>query len=188
MEALAYELPISVEDYLAGEEKSPIRHEYRDGYVRAMAGETKRHNRLTLRLASRIMQQTASGPCQTYIEGVKVFPLPKSLKLFYYPDVMVSCDARDTDERFCRYPKLLIEVTSESTEDIDRGEKLIAYLQNETLEEYLIVAQDRPEVSLYRRANDWQREDVTGWEAILELRSVDLSLTLRELYAGVLPQ
>jgi Uma2 family endonuclease len=186
MEALAYDLPITVEEYLAGEEKAPIRHEYLDGHVRAMAGETKRHNRLTLRLASRLSEHCGDGPCQTYAEGVKVYPLAKSISLFYYPDVMISCDPRDIDERFCRYPKLLIEVTSESTEDIDRGEKLIAYLQNETLEEYAIVAQTRPEVSIYRRAEEWQRKDLSGWDATLELRSVGLDLTLRELYAGLL--
>lgn len=186
MEALAYDLSISVEEYLAGEEKASVRHEYLDGHVRAMAGETKTHNRLAGRLFSAIDRHLAGGPCSVFIEGVKVYPLAKSISLFYYPDVMVSCDPRDTDERFCRYPKLLIEVVSESTEDIDRGEKLIAYLQNETLEEYAIVAQTRPEVSIYRRAEDWQRKDITGWEATLELRSVGLNLTLRELYAGLL--
>lgn len=186
MEAIAYDFPISVEEYLAGEEKASVRHEYVDGHVRAMAGETKTHNRLVLRLASRLSDHNGSGPCQTYVEGVKVYPLGKSISLFYYPDVMVSCDPRDTDERFCRYPKLLIEVVSESTEDIDRGEKLIAYLQNETLEEYVIVAQTRPEVSVYRRSEEWKRSDISGWDATLELRSVQLSLSLRELYAGIL--
>lgn len=186
MEALAYDLPISVEEYLAGEEKAVIRHEYIDGHVRAMAGETKTHNRLAGRLFATLERHLVNGSCSTFIEGVKVYPLGKSISLFYYPDVMVSCDPRDTDERFCRYPKLLIEVVSESTEDIDRGEKLIAYLQNETLEEYVIVAQTRPEVSIYRRSQEWHRNDIRGWDAILELRSVQLSFSLRELYAGIL--
>jgi Uma2 family endonuclease len=186
MESLAYEPPIGVDEYLAGEEKSPVRHEYLDGYVRAMAGETTSHNEIALNLAAALREKTRGGPCRTFMEGVKVYPLAKSLSLFYYPDVMVACDPREKDLRFRRYPKLLIEVSSPSTEQTDRSEKLLAYLQNETLEEYIIVVQERPEVSVYRRSNDWHREDISGLETTLELRSVGLSLTLAEVYAGVL--
>ena len=186
MEALAYELPISVEDYLAGEDKSEIRHEYVDGIVRAMAGEKASHNEIALSLASALRAKTRGGKCRTFMENVKVYPLGGALSLFYYPDVMVACDPRDKDERYRRYPKLLIEVASESTEHKDRGEKLLAYLQNETLEEYVIVAQERPEVSVYRRSAEWRREDLHGLDAVLELRSIGLTLSLREVYEGVL--
>jgi Uma2 family endonuclease len=186
MEALACELPISVEEYLSGEEKASVRHEYLDGYVRAMAGETTSHNEIALNLAAAIREKTRGGSCRTFMEGVKVYPLPKSLSLFYYPDVMLACDPREKDPRFRRYPKLLVEVASPSTEQTDRSEKLLAYLQNETLEEYIIVAQDRPEVSVYRRSDDWQRENLSGLEAVLELRSIGLSLALAEVYDGVL--
>jgi Uma2 family endonuclease len=186
MEALAYELPISVEEYLAGEETSAVRHEYRDGYVRAMSGEKKPHNEIAGGLYAAIRQLLRGGKCRVFIENVKVFPLAGALNLFYYPDVMVACDLRDNDERYCRYPKLLIEVASESTEDKDRGEKLLAYLQNETLEEYVIVAQDRPEASVYRRAGGWARQTLHGFDAVLELKSIGLTLSLREVYEGVL--
>lgn len=186
MEALAYELPISVEDYLAGEGVSEVRHEYVNGFVRAMTGETKAHNEIAQNLSEAIRRKTRGGPCRTFINGIKVFPLPSALSVFYYPDVMVACDPRDTDNRYCRYPKLLIEVASDSTESKDRSEKLLAYLQNETLEEYVIVAQDRPEATIFRRSTGWQREDVRGLDAVLELHSVGLSITLAEVYAGVL--
>ena len=186
MEALAYELPISVEDYLIGEEISDVRHEYVDGLVRAMAGERTAHNEITGNLYMAIRVKTRGGKCRTFMENVKVYPLSGALSLFYYPDVMVACDPRDKDDRYRRYPKLLIEVSSDSTEQKDRGEKLLAYLQNETLEEYVIVAQDRPEVSVHRRSGDWRREDLHGLDAVLELRSIDLTLTLREVYEGVL--
>ncbi len=186
MEALALQLPISVEDYLEGEDNSDLRHEYIDGFVRAMAGESRPHNEIALALASALRQHTRGGRCRTYMENVKVFPLSGALNLFYYPDVMVTCDDRDRDNRYCRYPKLLIEVSSNSTAEKDRGEKLLAYLQNETLEEYVIVAQDRPEVAVHRRSNNWGREELQGFDAALELRSIGLTLTLREIYEGVL--
>jgi Uma2 family endonuclease len=186
MEALAYELPISVEEYLAGEEKTEVRHEYVDGFVRAMAGESRLHNEIAGNLYSEIRQAMRGGKCRTYIENVKVYPLSGALNLFYYPDVMVTCDDRDQDQRYCRHPKVLIEVASPSTEEKDRGEKLLAYLQNDTLEEYVIVAQDRPEAAVHRRATGWGREELHGLDAVLELRSINVKLTLRQVYQDVL--
>lgn len=186
MEALAHELPISVEDYLAGEEVAEVRHEYVNGFVRAMAGETVGHNEIAGNLYAALRERTRGGPCRTFINGVKVFPLPSALSFFYYPDVMVACDPRDTDNRYRRFPRLIVEVASDSTESKDRSEKLLAYLQNETLEEYVIVAQDRPEATIFRRSTGWLPESVRGLDAVLELHSVDLSITLAEVYAGVL--
>ena len=186
MEALATELPISVEEYLVGEEKADTRHEYVDGIVRAMAGEKATHNEVAGNLYVAARSKLRGGKCRTFMENVKVYPLSGALSLFYYPDVMVACDPRDKDDRYRRYPKLLIEVSSESTEHKDRSEKLLAYLQNETLEEYVIVAQDRPEVSVHRRSAAWKREDLHGLDAVLELRSIELTLALREVYDGVL--
>jgi len=186
MEALACELPITVEEYLAGEEKAEIRHEYIDGYVRAMAGETRPHNEIAGNVYAAIRQGTRGGKCRTYIENVKVYPLSGALNLFYYPDVMVTCDERDQDQRYCRYPRVLIEVASPSTEEKDRGEKLLAYLQNDTLQEYVIVAQERPEAAIHRREAGWGREELRGLDAVLELRSLNVKLTLREIYRDVL--
>jgi Uma2 family endonuclease len=186
MEALAYYSPISVEDYLIEEEISDIRHEYVDGIVRAMAVERGAHNEIAGNLYMAIRSSLRGGNCRTFMENVKVYPLSGALSLFYYPDVMVACDPRDKDDRYRRYPKLLVEVASDSTEEKDRGEKLLAYLQNETLEEYVIVAQDRPEVSVHRRSAAWKREDLHGLDAVLELRSIDLTLTLRNISEGVL--
>ncbi len=70
-------------------------------------------------------------------------------EIFYYPDVMVVCDARDTDRYFKRYPKVLIEVLSDTTEAIDLREKFLSYRQIETLEEYVLVAQDKMEVTVF---------------------------------------
>ena len=187
MTALALELPISVEDYLRSEESAEWRHEYVNGIVQAMAGERTGHNEIAGNLYMRLRQLTKkSGQCRTFMENVKVFPLSGGLSLFYYPDVMVACDPRDTDDRFRRYPTVLIEVSSPATEDKDRGEKLLAYLQNETLREYLIVQSERPEAVMHRRDTGWQREDYRGFEAEIEFRSLGLTMSLTEIYSGVL--
>src|SRR5437762_591989 len=98
---------------------------------------------------------------------------------------MVVCDPRDVDRYFKRYPKILFEVLSESTEAIDRREKFLSYRQIETLEEYVLVAQDRIEVTLFRRAIGWQPEILDRAEQVLLLPSLKFSLPIKSLYGGV---
>lgn len=184
---LAYQLPVSAEDYLAAEETSVRRHEYFDGMVRAMAGETVEHNEIALNFTEELRKRTRGGPCRVFAHGIKVQPLADVPKIFYYPDVMVACDPRDTDNKVRRFPKLIIEVASKSTHQVDRCEKMLAYLQNETLEEYIIVQQDIPCVTLFRRSDGWAKEEVIGWDAQVKIKSLDLMLDMRTIYTGVLP-
>jgi len=106
-------------------------------------------------------------------------------EIFYYPDVMVVCDARDTDRYFKRYPKVLIEVLSDTTEAIDLREKFLSYRQIETLEEYVLVAQDKMEVTVFRREFQWQPEVSLQPDQALRLESLDFSLPLEIVYEGV---
>ena len=105
--------------------------------------------------------------------------------IFYYPDLLVTCDARDTDRHFKRFPKVVIEVLSPETERTDRREKFMAYLGIETVEEYVLVAQDRREVTVFRRAEQWAAEVLTNPSESLTLRSLDFSLGLESVYEGV---
>jgi Uma2 family endonuclease len=106
-------------------------------------------------------------------------------EIFYYPDVMVACDPRDTDRYFKRYPKIVVEVLSETTEVIDRREKFLSYRQIETLEEYVLIAQDRMEVTVFRRSNQWQSEISRKPEDELKLPSVHFSFHLKALYVDL---
>src|SRR6266508_990801 len=126
MEAVVQNDYVSVEDYLAAEEKSDIRHEYLGGFVYAMAGETRAHNTITGNLYVAIHQHLRGGPCKLYVNDIRVNFLLQQDEYYYYPDLVVTCDPRDTHPRFIRRPKLLIEISSESTERIDRREKFFA--------------------------------------------------------------
>src|SRR6266436_4707586 len=106
-------------------------------------------------------------------------------EIFYYPDVMVACDPRDTDRYFKRYPKVLVEVLSESTEPIDRREKFLSYRQIETLEEYVLVAQDKMEVTVFRRESHWQPGVLRQPDQLLRMASLDFTLPLTAVYEGV---
>lgn len=98
---------VRVAEYLAAEENSDVRHEYLGGLVHAMAGETRAHNTIALNVGTAIRQRLKDG-CKLYLGGVRVnFQLHQD-EYYYYPDIVVTCDARDNDARFVRYPKLIL--------------------------------------------------------------------------------
>jgi Uma2 family endonuclease len=113
---------VSVADYLAAEEASPIRHEYLGGLVYAMAGETVVHNQISQNLLFQLRRKTKGGPGRTFISDVRVNFQLRTDEYYYYPDLVVTCDKRDTHSRWVQYPKLIIEVLSESSERVDMRE------------------------------------------------------------------
>ena len=177
---------LSVEDYLTEEQLGDIKHDYIAGQVYAMEGASRGHNRLSGRLVSKLEAHLGSGPCTPFIGDMKVRLQVRQGEVFYYPDVVVTCDPKDTEEYFLRFPKLIIEVLSESTERLDRGEKMQNYLSLASLEEYVLVAQDQPEITIHRRRNNWSPEITRGWEGVFQLESVNLQMTLAALYENVL--
>src|SRR2546423_15198774 len=125
---------ISVEDDLAGEEASEIKHEYLAGVVYAMVGTSKEHNRIAQNIAFAARPRLKGNPGELFISDVKVRVAALGDDVFYYPDVMVGCDPRDTHRLYLCYPRILVEVSSKSTERLDRREKRWAYQTIETLE------------------------------------------------------
>jgi Uma2 family endonuclease len=99
--------------------------------------------------------------------------------------VIVTCDRRDNDQRFVRHPKLIIEVLPETTERVDRREKFLTYTTIESLQEYVLVAQDKREVTVFRREAKWKAESVAGARAVLALASLGIKLPLAAIYEGV---
>lgn len=176
---------LSVEDYLAGEQHSEIRHEYISGAAYAMAGGSEDHNIISLNWAAALRQHLRGGSCRVFMADVKTRLHIADEDIFYYPDVMVACDPRDKDAYFKRFPKVLIEVLSASTERTDRREKFLSYLQIETLEEYILAAQDKMEVTIFRRSRQWKPEVLRQMEQEVRFDSLNFSLPLREVYEGV---
>jgi Uma2 family endonuclease len=178
---------VNVEDYLVGEEASQLRHEYLAGVVYAMAGGTSDHHQIGLNIAFAARSHLKGKGCRVFVFDFKVRLGASGDDVFYYPDIMVGCDRRDTDKRYLRFPKLIVEIASDSTERVDRGEKKAAYQTIETLEEYVIVAQDRTEVTVFRRASGWRPEVLTQPDDSLSLNSIGLTIQLSGIYEGVSP-
>jgi len=185
MAELARKLFVSSAEYLEGEKVARVRHEYVDGDVYAMVGGTKAHNLISLNLARILHGHLRKTPCRVFSSDVKVHVAWDWRERFYYPDVVVGCEAGDTDPYVVEQPKLVVEVLSDSTERDDRSDKFYAYRRLTSLEEYVLVAQDMRRVEVYRRETGWDLE-VYETEGDFNLRSVGLDLTLAEVYEGVL--
>jgi Uma2 family endonuclease len=174
---------LSIEEYLEGERDGEVRHEYVAGQAYAMAGASARHNRIALNIAGRLNDLLADGECETFMADMKVRVAPD---LFYYPDVVVTCDPPGADPYFRTEPRLVVEVLSPSTERADRREKLVAYQGCPSLQEYVLVSQEGMLVELHRRTADgWHTEVFDGAEDRVTFDSVALTLTLADIYRNV---
>jgi Uma2 family endonuclease len=177
---------LSVEEYLAFEEKSEQRHEYIDGAVYAMSGVRQAHEIVAGNLFAAIHGHLRGGPCKPYKSEFKLRLKVDQRDLFYYPDVMVACGRVDGASVYLQDPKLVVEVLSPSTESIDRREKFLSYKQIAAVEEYVLVAQDSAQIMAYRRAQNWAPRVHSGRDSIITFRSIGLSLELGQIYEGVL--
>ena len=179
---------LSIPDYIQGEQHSPIRHEYLNGEIFAMTGGSEAHNRIALNIASLLKSHLRGSGCKTFIADMKV-QIQNAVNrsdIFYYPDVMVTCDPQDQQRYYKTHPCLIVEVLSPSTEKLDRREKRLNYQTLPSLQDYLLVRQDRAEVELYHRDNSgfWRPQHFTAGD-ILSLKSVNVELAVSEIYDEV---
>lgn len=187
MTALLKPGPISVEEYLAGELVSEVKHEYLGGEVHAMAGGTIRHSAIATNVTVALGSALRGKPCRPFNSDLKVrIELPGHTR-FYYPDAMVTCDpSRDSDQWEDR-PVVIVEVLSESTRRIDLTEKRDAYLTIPTLKALIFIEPDLLHATVYRRnpAGCFLSEDRSGLDAIIPLPEIEASLPLSEVYEGI---
>jgi len=177
---------ISVEDYLAGEETSPIRYEYVYGEVYAMAGTSDNHNRIVGSIYAALLNRLRDSDCEPFMGDIKVRVSPH---VYYYPDVLVSCEENPESPYFRNEPILIVEVLSTSTQEIDRREKLLFYQQMPSVQEYVVVEQQKMLVEIHRRQSDgrwityyFNHENA---DEEVEFQSVELTMTLGEIYRRV---
>lgn len=172
---------IDVKDYLALDEKaSSVRYEYFDGRLRMLAGGSNDHSIIATNVASIFHSALRKTPCTVYNSDIR-FKLSESR--YVHPDVTVGCDERDkgkTDS--IQYPRLIVEVLSPGTENIDKGEKLDTYLDHPSIEEYILIGSQKQTVEVYQRDEDtWvSRRYKPG--SIIHLRSIDVSFPFEDIY------
>jgi Uma2 family endonuclease len=177
---------LTVEEYFQFEQDSEIRHEYVAGQIYAMAGASEAHNLIVGNIFALLRPHLRGGSCRVFVSDMKVKIKTQKADIFYYPDLLVTCNQDDREKYFKTSPNLIIEVLSDSTETTDKREKRINYQSLDSLEEYVLVAQDEIRVDIYRRGSsgNWAIESL-GENELLCLDSVGLTLTMADIYEDV---
>jgi Uma2 family endonuclease len=180
----------SVEEYFKIDSDSPIRHEYVEGQIIDMAGGTDQHSQITFNLIGEVRSRLRGKPCQGRDGNLRV---RFGRKVIYgYPDALIICgqpqfDPQAKGNSTLLNPSVLIEVLSETTEAYDRGRKFERYREIESFQEYVLVAQDRPSVEVYRRQPSglWTLQPYLGIEASAAIVAAGIDLPLAEIYTGI---
>ena len=177
----------TAEEYLAYERASDQKHELIDGDILMMSGASRWHNMLVFNLAVALGNQLRDRPCEAYVSDLRV---RLEGAQYVYPDLAVVCGEptfEDAEVDTLTNPTALVEVLSPSTEMYDRGKKFLYYRELASLQEYMLVSQDRVWVEKYNRQENgqWLLTDATGIDSVVNLLSIDCHIPLADLYAKV---
>lgn len=181
----ARRLHYAYEDYLRLLERSDFKLEYCDGIIYAMPGGTPTHAALAAAII-RVLGTSLLGSCNVFSSDLKVRIEASDLTTF--PDVTVVCGAHTTSEidpHAVTNPTVLVEVTSRSTEDYDRGDKLSHYKQLPSLRAVFFVSHRRAQITIVERsATGWDEREVRSGERVV-LADPALDVGLDDIYAGI---
>lgn len=178
---------LTIEEFLAIEAGSGSRHEYIGGEMFEMRPPMPRHELIVSNLLGLLRDCGPVGlsPPTVVAASVGLRLRMDDTDLFYRPDIMVSgVAAAERDMPYVTDPRVIVEVFSPITEDIDRREKALNYRRITTLDEYLLIAQRSPQVIIFRRSDEWSPIELTAPDAIVESRSLAMCMSLRNIYAG----
>lgn len=178
-------LRYTLAEYLELEAQSEFRHDFYQGEIFAMAGTTDIHNLIVGNLRTAIHQKIRGKDCRVFAENVKLELLRDEYMI--YPDIMITCDPRDKQDPLVkRFPELIAEVLSPSTEAHDRGKKLQHCLALPSLKYYLLISQKETRVEVYRRTGRGGAFDIYDQlDQVIELPLMEISLSMAALYEEI---
>ena len=183
---LAADEYMTVDEYMKFDEQSSFRYEYVNGVMHAMCGPSLAHVRITGELLVAFKTHLHGGPCEPFASDAKLLIRSETDELVYYPDLVVACNREEWGTNYLCNPKLVVEILSPSTKHIDRREKAMAYRRVDSIEEYVLLEQDKHQVIVHRRAENWKPHMYTGAQAVAEFRCIGLRVPLAEIYGGTL--
>lgn len=175
----------SIEEYVRFEESANAKHEFFDGQIIAMAGGTLEHAAMASAVNASFRTQLGGRGCEAYTSDARVRITSSGLDT--YPDVAVVCGpvVRDTgDKNAMTNPTVLVEVTSDSTESYDRGEKFAQYKTIDSLQAVVFVAHRRPGIDVYSRQPDgtWARDSHAGAGETASIDAIKCTLSVDDVF------
>lgn len=184
--ALAYgKQNLTIEEYLELENASDEKHEYYQGEIFAMSGVTQEHDVVTMNLLRELGNKLRGKPCRPRTSDTRIH-IPKNT-LFTYPDISIVCGEPkylNDDEFNLLNPTVLFEVLSRSTKSYVRGDKFRLYRAIPTLKEYIVVDPKKIHIEAFyiNGEGEWALREYTDINNTLELRTVNVSISLTDIY------
>jgi Uma2 family endonuclease len=172
--------PMSLDDFLVWEAEQPERYEYCNGAIVAMVGATFNHVVVTVNVVSELRRLLRGGPCVALANDLKV--RVEELQSVFYPDVVVTCDARDFGQSAFEHPTVVIEVLSPSTRGYDRDEKFDAYRRLPSLADYVMIDPDARVALVSSRDGDSWRLFEGAVAGDLRIPSLGVTVGAAELW------
>ena len=187
MATVAVQTYFTPEEYIALERKAEFRNEYLSGQIVPMSGGSYNHSLIVTNILGELHHQFKGQGCEVLTHSMRVRAIPRDT--YFYPDVVVVCGEPEfEDDVFDTLlnPIVIVEVLSPSTEAYDRGEKFTRYKHIASLQEYLLVSQDKVSVEHHRRhGTQWMLSHYRALEEVLQLPAIGCELPLRDIYARV---
>ena len=184
----------TVDEYLKFEERSHIKHEYHNGILYAMAGGSANHSRLSVNIMTQLSLFFEHHPsCNIYNSDMRIYiptsPQKETSKSFVYPDASISCSEQDAESADrLRFPKVIIEVLSNSTELYDRTTKFELYKHNKSFEDYVLIAQKVKKIEVFHRVSgkldSWQV--ISYKSGMIQIKSIKFECAIDKIYHKVL--
>lgn len=176
-------------EYLSWERREEVKHEYVSGTIMSMAGASPKHNLILSNIIAATGSFLKGKSCNIYPSDLRIYV--KSKESYFYPDASLVCgelelsdDIKDT----VKNPAVIFEILSPLTEDYDMGKKFFYYIQIESLKEYVMIDSTKPFTRIGRKQADnaWKFEEYKDKPEALHLNSIDFTLSLQDIYEGVL--
>ena len=179
---------LTEEEYLAIERAAEFKSEFYDGEMFAMAGASYDHNLIVDNLHGALHAQLKGGRCRALVGDMKV--KTGRSRSYSYPDIVILCgkpEFHDNKRDILLNPRVIIEVLSPTTQDFNRGGKRRRYQTIDSLQEYILVAQDRADIEQHVRQRNckWEQTIITGLDANLVFAAVNARLPFADIYAGI---
>jgi Uma2 family endonuclease len=186
MASLPAQTLFTPEEYITQERKALHKSEYLSGQIFAMSGASRAHSLITGNIFNRLYNQLVASDCEVHSSDMRVQPSPIA---YFYPDAVVACgEPRFEDDVFDTLlnPTVIVEVLSPSTAAYDRGEKFEHYQQLTSLQDYILISQNRCGVEHYQRQGlQWERTEFCAPEDVMSLISIGCEISLRDIYTRV---
>jgi Uma2 family endonuclease len=176
-------LRFSFREYLRVDAESPVKHEFLDGMILAMAGGTPDHAALAAAVTASLNRQLERKKCRVYSADLRIRVLATGFA--GYPDVTVVCDKLELDpddSNTATNPAVVVEILSPSTEQYDRGEKLRQYQQIASLAHVVLVSHDQNRIDVWSRGSDGWRVATAQSNERVELAAVGCTLDTNDVY------